>query len=197
MSDGGCQLIKVLADEEEVQRNWLYPETGSAGAQVRVGCASEILDNSPLFRSRNAQADIDIETLQRIIEQDAPSNFGSSIFNSTTTPLTDGIVYCAISEETYRDLQDAASLKNYQTRCALQILKCAVWRVGQPIRRLIQMAKQQSLCVNCVRIRPPEQMALINVCVKTVKNYIWMSNGTAQIIHVNVAIWDMNLIIIH
>lgn len=111
MSDGGCQLIKVLTDEEEVQRNWLYPESGTDGAQVRIGCASEALDNSPLFRNRRGQADIDIETLQRIIEQDAPSNFGSSLYSNSTTPESDGIVYCAVDDETYRDLQTAASLK--------------------------------------------------------------------------------------
>lgn len=111
MSDGGCQLIKVLTDEEEVQRNWLYPENGTDGAQVRIGCASEALDNSPLFRNRRGQADIDIETLQRIIEQDAPSNFGSSLYSNSTTPESDGIVYCAVDDKTYRDLQTAASLK--------------------------------------------------------------------------------------
>lgn len=111
MSDGGCQLIKVLTDEEEVQRNWLYPESGTDGAQVRIGCASEALDNSPLFRNRRGQADIDIETLQRIIEQDAPSNFGSSLYSNSTTPESDGIVYCAVDDKTYRDLQTAASLK--------------------------------------------------------------------------------------
>lgn len=111
MSDGGCQLIKVLTDEEEVQRNWLYPESGTDGAQVRIGCASEALDNSPLFRNRRGQADIDIETLQRIIEQDAPSNFGSSLYSNSTTPESDGIVYCAVDDKTYRDLQTAATLK--------------------------------------------------------------------------------------
>ena len=111
MSDGGCQLIRVLADEEEVQRNWLYPEEGEDGFQVRVGCASEVLDNSPLFRGRSDAADIDIETLKRIIDQDAPSSFGSGLFGGTMTPQSDGIVYCAVNEQTYRDLQSAANLK--------------------------------------------------------------------------------------
>lgn len=113
MSDGGCQLIKVLEDEAEVQRNWLYPETGEGGVQVRIGCASEILDNSTLFRNRRGQASIDIETLQRIIEQDAPSAYGSSgIFGGTTTPENDGLPYCKLNEKTYRDLQKIAALKD-------------------------------------------------------------------------------------
>lgn len=112
MSDGGCQLIKMLTSDEEVQRNWLYPETGAGGVQVRVGCASEALDNSFLFRNRKKQADIDIETLQRIIEQDAPEYYGSSIWADTkTTPETDGIIYCATNAETYNDLRTLAGLK--------------------------------------------------------------------------------------
>ena len=112
MSDGGCQLIKMLTSDEEVQRNWLYPETGTGGVQVRVGCASEALDNSFLFRNRKKQADIDIETLQRIIEQDAPEYYGSSIWADTkTTPETDGIIYCATNAETYNDLRTLAGLK--------------------------------------------------------------------------------------
>lgn len=113
MSDGGCQLIKVLADDEEVQRNWLYPEEGVGGVQVRVGCASEILDNSALFRNRRGQASIDIETLQRIIEQDAPTAYGSNgVFGGITTPKEDGLPYCKLNETTYRDLQKIATLKD-------------------------------------------------------------------------------------
>ena len=113
MSDGGCQLIQVLQDDAEVQRNWLYPETGDGGVQVRVGCASEILDNSALFRNRRSQASIDIETLQRIIEQDAPSAYGrNGVFGGTTTPEKDGLPYCKLTDSTYRDLQKIASLKD-------------------------------------------------------------------------------------
>ena len=113
MSDGGCQLIKTLTSDADVQRNWLYPEEGLDDAQVRVGCASEILDNSPLFRNMRRQADIDIETLQRIIEQDAPSTYGmgGSTLASRRTPENDGLPYCKLNDETYRDLQQIAALK--------------------------------------------------------------------------------------
>ena len=111
MSDGGCQLIKMLTSDEEVQRNWLYPETGTGGVQVRVGCASEILDNSILFRSRKKQADIDIEVLQRMIEQDAPSVFGGNRFGQNKSADPDGLKYCAITTDTFQDLQTYASLK--------------------------------------------------------------------------------------
>lgn len=111
MSDGGCQLIKVLASDEEVQRNWLYPETGEGGVQVRVGCASEILDNSTLFRNRKKQADIDIEVLERMIEQDAPAVFGNSRSGKTKSADPDGVKYCAVGTDSLQDLQTYASLK--------------------------------------------------------------------------------------
>lgn len=115
MSDGGCQLVKMLTNDDngkEVQRNWLYPEQGSeGGVEVRVGCASEALENSFLFRNRKKQASIDIETLQRIIEQDAPQIYGTSRWGKTTTPQNDGVKFCAINEETLQDLQKVASLK--------------------------------------------------------------------------------------
>ena len=112
MSDGGCQLIKMLTDEEEVQRNWLYPEMGTVdGVQVRVGCASEALDNSTLFRNRKKQASIDIEVLQRMIEQDAPAVFGGNQFGQNKSADPDGIKYCAVNATTFQDLQKYASLK--------------------------------------------------------------------------------------
>ena len=114
MSDGGCQLIKVLENDADVQRNWLYPEKGDGDAQVRVGCVSEALDNSFLFRNRKKQADIDIETLQRIIEQDAPSAYGigGSALSTSRTVKDDGLPFCQLNDETYRDLQKIASLKD-------------------------------------------------------------------------------------
>ena len=114
MSDGGCQLIKMLTDQDEVQRNWLYPEEGLDGAQVRVGCASEALDNSVLFRNLKRQASIDIEVLQRIIEQDAPASYGRLGLSSTSgmrTPENDGLPYCKLNDKTYQELQKIATLK--------------------------------------------------------------------------------------
>ena len=74
MSDGGCQLVKMLTDKEQVRREWLNVADGDDGNSIRIGCASEALDNSALFRNRKKQASIDIDTLQRMIEQDAPAS---------------------------------------------------------------------------------------------------------------------------
>ena len=103
MSDGGCQIVKMLANKEEVQRNWLYPEDGD-DAHVRVGCASEALDNSQLFRNRKKQANIDIETLRRIIEQDAPTTV-----RSQDTSGREQLKYCKVS--TLGNLERMVSMK--------------------------------------------------------------------------------------
>lgn len=116
VSDGGCQLIQMLTSNDEVQYNWLNPEQGFENARVRVGCASEALDTSPLFRSRKKQASIDIETLQRIIEQDAPSVYGSSRLRSNTKPDPDGVKYCAVNADTLVDLQKSANLKKLPSK---------------------------------------------------------------------------------
>ena len=121
MSDGGCQLIKMLTDEAEVQRNWLYPEMGTVdGVQVRVGCASEALDNSALFRNRKKQASIDIEVLQRMIEQDAPAVFGGNQFGQNKSADPDGVKYCAVNATTFQDLQKYASLKQLPDRVCVR-----------------------------------------------------------------------------
>lgn len=113
MADGGCQLVKMLTNNADVQKSWLYPDEGSDGSsQIRVGCVSEALDNSVLFSNRKKQASIDIETLQRIIEQDAPNSFGNAIFgNGQTSPNPDAIKFCAVSGDSYADLQKLVSLK--------------------------------------------------------------------------------------
>lgn len=115
-SDGGCQLIQMLTSNDEVQYNWLYPDEGFENAQVRVGCASEALDTSALLRNRKKQASIDIDTLQRIIEQDAPSVYGSSKLRGNMQPNPDGVKYCAVNETTLSDLQKYASLKKLPSK---------------------------------------------------------------------------------
>lgn len=113
-SDGGCQLIQMLTSNDEVQYNWLNPEQGFENAQVRVGCASEALDTSALFRNRKKQASIDIDTLQRIIEQDA-TVYGSSRLRGNMQPKPDGVKYCAVNEKSLADLQKSVSLKRLPT----------------------------------------------------------------------------------
>ena len=105
-----CVLQRTLKDQEEVQRNWLYAEAGEDD-MIRVGCASAALETSAFFRNRKKQATIDIETLERIIEQDAPAIFGGNGLVTNTKPYPDGVKYCAITSNNYQELQRAASTK--------------------------------------------------------------------------------------
>lgn len=107
-----CVLQRTLADQEEVQRNWLDAATGLNGDMVRVGCASAALESSQFFRGRKKQATIDIETLERIIEQDAPAFAGNSRFNTNKDQEKHGSRYCAIKTEAQMSaLEQAANLK--------------------------------------------------------------------------------------
>lgn len=113
MSDGGCQLVKMLTSTEDVRREWLNIPEGDEHNSIRVGCASEALDNSTLFRNRKKQATIDIETLERIIEQDAPA-----AFTGTKTPATNGVIFCQVGDN-LQDLQKYATLKTIPAKmCA-------------------------------------------------------------------------------
>jgi len=105
-----CTMNKTLSGTEEVYRDWL-DDTESSDGTVRVGCASSALDRTKLFAKRKKQASIDIEVLERIINQDAPSVYGTGLFGGKTTPATDGVAYCAINEKSLERLQKAVSLK--------------------------------------------------------------------------------------
>jgi len=113
MSDGGCQLVRMLTSTEEVRREWLNIAEGDESQSIRVGCASEALDNSTLFRNRKKQATIDIETLERIIEQDAPA-----AFTGDKTPENNGVIFCQVGDK-LQDLQKHATLKTIPAKlCA-------------------------------------------------------------------------------
>lgn len=113
MSDGGCQLVRMLTSTEDVRREWLNIAEGDESQSIRVGCASEALDNSTLFRNRKKQATIDIETLERIIEQDAPA-----AFTGDKTPENNGVIFCQVGDK-LQDLQKNATLKTIPAKmCA-------------------------------------------------------------------------------
>lgn len=107
--DTTCTLNKTIVDNKDdpVQRDWLWSESNSdTGANIRVGCASSALESSTLFRNRKKQAKIDVETLQKIIAQDAPA------FNRSKNQLNkEQVKYCAVTEKTYTDLQKLVTTK--------------------------------------------------------------------------------------
>ena len=115
MSDGGCQLLQMLTDQDTVQQNWNYPDqrknsNGDIESEIRVGCASEAIENSTFFRTRKKQATIDIDVLRRIIEQDAPNTIprGQGVY--------DIVRFCSVNEEGLDRLQRYAGLKTLPSR---------------------------------------------------------------------------------
>lgn len=178
-SDGGCQLIQMLTSNDEVQYNWLYPDQGFENAQVRVGCASEALDSSALFRNRKKQASIDIDTLQRIIEQDAPTVYGSSRLRGNMQPNPDGVKYCAVNEETLADLQKSVSLKKLPTKVCTtdtDLLNKFNTRGSVQISTDSQTGAEIMLIKNCTAASQPQRC---NECQNNDGQWI-KSNGVEQ-----------------
>lgn len=103
-----CTLHRTLSDQAQVYRNWLYADNNEEDAMIRVGCASAALETSSFFRNRKKQASIDIETLQRIIEQDS---YNVSTNRNKSALDKEEVKYCALTESTYADLQKHAALK--------------------------------------------------------------------------------------
>ena len=182
MSDGGCQLIKLLTSDEEIQRNWLYPETGDGGVQVRVGCASEALDNSIVFRNMRRQADIDIEVLQRMIEQDAPAVFGGNRFGQNKSADPDGVKYCAIGSNSYQDLQTYASLKQLpDTVCVPDDDLLDIYNNEGRVAQGDSGADNQSVFSKCGSLRGYDYEKCL--CENSVSNNAqWVANNGANAI---------------
>lgn len=110
--DAGCVLQRTLTDKDEVRRNFLYADEGSNDTMIRVGCASSALQSSGLFRNMKKQSSIDMEILQRMIEQDAPATLATNRFSDGKETIQQrALKYCAIGADTYDELQRAVSLK--------------------------------------------------------------------------------------
>ncbi len=94
-----CELLELITDENEVEERWLNPDINrpeddnGKTSGVHIKCASDALDNSPLFKNRRKSSNIGIDLLQQIIEQDSPSYGNESMpykycFNHSTTKDT-------------------------------------------------------------------------------------------------------------
>ena len=117
-----CTLNRTLKDMEEVQRHWLDAAEGTHDSTIRVGCASSALESSMLFRNRKKQATIDAETLERIIEQDAPTVFGR-VYGGNEITAADALKYCAVDADGMEKLQRAVALKKLPDKICVKQLK--------------------------------------------------------------------------
>lgn len=115
--DTSCTMIQVLSgnSEDKVLRGYLYPDEGDMGDMVRVGCASNALKGSWLFRGKKQQASITIDILRRIIEQDnAQISFTS--LSKNDLQQQEQLKYCALTESGYMNLQKYVGLRGLPTK---------------------------------------------------------------------------------
>lgn len=112
--DTRCTLVKQLSNtdvDDDLKWDFLNPETGDYGRNmVRTGCASARLSVIP-GRRNGKKSSIDIETLERIILQDAP-NTKPAVNNVGDNYYTD---WCGVDEEGRMHLDRYAAAKTLPT----------------------------------------------------------------------------------
>ncbi len=109
------QLIGGSGDNEEVLREWIS-EADEGDRLVRVGCATSALDSIAIFGRRSSKqgATLDLDTLERIILQDAPDYAGTNKYSmggSAYGPEVERVKYCALTPDGYQKLLTAVQSK--------------------------------------------------------------------------------------
>ncbi len=112
------QLIGGAGDNDEVLREWL-DENYEGDRLVRVGCATSALESIAIFGRRNSKrgATLDLDTLERIILQDAPDYVSSNRFTGASgNDEVDRVKYCKLTESGYKNLLAAVQSKKLPKR---------------------------------------------------------------------------------
>ncbi|MFQ6703413.1 MAG: hypothetical protein ACLRFO_04465 [Alphaproteobacteria bacterium] len=107
------QLIGGAGDNDEVLREWL-DENYEGDRLVRVGCATSALESIAIFGRRNSKrgATLDLDTLERIILQDAPDYVGTNKYSTgAKDEEIDRLKYCALTPTGYQNLLTAVQSK--------------------------------------------------------------------------------------
>ena len=114
--DMRCQLVSLYDDTEDTdgEEFWaLWSEENSTDGDetVRIGCATSMLDSISIFGRRSSRrgAALDLDTLERMIIQDAPDNMGKR--NDM-----DKVKYCALTYEGQRHLDSAIEKRTLPTK---------------------------------------------------------------------------------
>ena len=106
--DALCTAIGTISadDSEDVQRQWV-DENYDGDRMIRVGCLSNQLDSLALFggRRRKKASTLDLDTLERILEQDAHDIGTSSLSSSETN--TEKFKYCGLTTDGHKKLEKA------------------------------------------------------------------------------------------
>lgn len=109
-----CRLIGTLGQGDDVLREWIDNVSGMSGA-TQVACASDVILNASVFKGRSKKAEISIDVLRDLVNQD--SNRNSCAKKSSSSGDYDDYDACKMSlcavkrdgTESYFDtLQEAA-----------------------------------------------------------------------------------------
>lgn len=113
--DPRCTVTQLIGGDgdEEVLREWL-DENYEGNRLVRVGCATSALESIAIFGRRNSKkgATLDLDTLERIILQDAPEYIGTNRYSQGPSDKEiDRLKYCALTPTGYQNLLTAVQSK--------------------------------------------------------------------------------------
>lgn len=114
--DMRCQLVSLYDDTEDTDGEefwalWSEENSDDGDETVRIGCATSMLDSISIFGRRSSRrgAALDLDTLERMIIQDAPDNMGKR--NDM-----DKVKYCALTYEGQRHLDSAIEKRTLPTK---------------------------------------------------------------------------------
>lgn len=110
--DVRCTLIGLITGDSEddtVERNWLDEYEGDK--LIRVGCATSALDSISIFGRRKSSKNrtVDLDTLERIILQDAPEYSAKNRFSNAGDSEFEKLKYCALTPRGYERLRNAVT----------------------------------------------------------------------------------------
>ena len=113
--DPRCTLISLIEEgSDALQREWVSSNEHDADGFVRVGCATSSLDSISIFgrRSGRSGSALDLDTLERILNQDAPEYATKNRYNSNSDGIYEKVKYCGVTEKGYRNLKNAIDRKS-------------------------------------------------------------------------------------
>ena len=113
--DPRCTLTSLIEeDEDELQRAWFDGNEVDSDKMVRVGCATSSLDSISIFgrRSSRSGSALDLDTLERILNQDAPEYATKNRYNRNSDGIYEKVKYCGVTEKGYRNLKNAIDRKS-------------------------------------------------------------------------------------
>ncbi len=114
-----CTFLDFVTDENEddtVERHWISEVEGDRF--IRVGCATSALESISVIgrRKSNKNRTVDLDTLERIILQDAPEYAGTNRYTGGGDEYGyEKTKYCALTPRGYERLRNAVAQKKLPT----------------------------------------------------------------------------------